>query len=38
MQVAGELRHPEPDGVVAAGARAFRELREKDIVIGVKRV
>jgi hypothetical protein len=36
-QIAGELRHPDPDGVVTAGDRALQELRDQDIVLGTRR-
>jgi len=37
LQIASELRHPEPESVVAGGSQALRELRDRDIVIGTKR-
>jgi hypothetical protein len=37
LQIAGELRHPAPETVVEGGRRALQELRDKDIVLGVRR-
>ena len=36
LQIAGELRHPSPDTVLEGGGSALRELRQKDILLGVR--
>ncbi|MGQ0698501.1 MAG: HvfC family RiPP maturation protein [Panacagrimonas sp.] len=37
LQIAGELQHPEPEQVVAAGRGMLTGLRERDIVLGTRR-
>ena len=36
-RIARELKHPEPDTVVADGARLLLDLRERGIVLGTRR-
>lgn len=37
LRIADELRHPQPEAVVAEGAAIFAQLRERDIVLGTRR-
>lgn len=37
QRIARELRHPQPDAVVAQGAVILRGLRERDIILGTRR-
>lgn len=37
LRIAGELQHPDPEAVVAEGARIFDQLRERDILLGTRR-
>ncbi len=37
LQIADELQHPKPDGVLAGGAAIFDNLRARDIVLGTRR-
>lgn len=37
LGIAGELAHPQPEAVVAEGARIFERLRERDILLGTHR-
>jgi uncharacterized protein len=36
-QIAAELQHPQPEAVVAEGARIFDQLRSRDILLGTRR-
>ena len=36
-RVAGELQHPQPEAVIAAGAAILDDLRERDILLGTRR-
>lgn len=37
LRIAGEMKHPDSQVVVAEGARIFEQLRERDIVLGTRR-
>lgn len=37
LRIAGEMKHSDPQAVVAEGARIFEQLRERDIVLGTRR-
>lgn len=37
QRIATELQHPQPDVVVAEGAKTLQGLRERDIIIGTRR-
>ena len=37
LRVAAELQHPDPEAVIAEGARIFAQLRERDILLGTRR-
>ncbi|MEQ1438111.1 putative DNA-binding domain-containing protein [Fontimonas sp. SYSU GA230001] len=37
LRIAGELQHPDPEVVVAEGARIFAQLRDRDILLGTRR-
>jgi hypothetical protein len=37
LRIAAELRHPQPEQIVAQGVAIFGQLRERDIVLGTQR-
>ncbi len=37
LRIAAELQHPQPQQIVEQGATIFRQLRERDIVLGTRR-
>lgn len=36
-KIAREMQHPQPEQVIAGGAEIFRQLRERDIILGTRR-
>lgn len=37
LEIAAELQHPQPEAVIAEGARIFAQLRGRDILLGTRR-